>query len=55
MSNEVGSDYFREVLESEVATVVCGNCGSEVVVNKVYLPYLPSGRVKSCKNCPVEQ
>jgi hypothetical protein len=48
-------DFFEEVLHSQVATVVCGSCGSEVVVNKVYLPYLPSGRVRSCKKCPVKQ
>jgi hypothetical protein len=54
-SGDGTQDFFEEVLHSQVATVVCGSCGSEVAVNKVYLPYLVDHRVRSCKKCPVKQ
>ena len=50
MNEEGAGSKFGEILHSEVAPIECKRCGSQTLVNKVYLPYLDGG-LESCRQC----
>lgn len=43
-------DDFEQLLGADVVTRVCGNCGTETIMNAVFAKYVP-GDLMSCRQC----
>lgn len=50
MNTSQPDDAFQEILNSGIASVRCGNCGADTIMNSAYAQHV-NGPLLSCRHC----